>query len=58
MVIIFRYKGGLDVSKDQTGEHSVFTQFEGHEVMFHVSTLLPFTEDDRQQVIINSLVIV
>ena len=45
-----KYRGGLDVNKDMTGEKSVYTTFEGHEVMFHVSTMLPFTEDDRQQV--------
>lgn len=45
-----KYKGGLDVNKDQTGQYSVFTEFEEHEIMFHVSTLLPFTEDDKQQV--------
>ena len=50
-----RYRGGLDVNKDQTGEESVYTQFEEHEVMFHVSTMLPFTEDDRQQVRIGRL---
>ena len=33
-----------------TGTESVYTVFEGHEIMFHVSTLLPFTPDNRQQV--------
>ena len=50
-----RYKGGLDVNSDQTGLESVFTEFEGHEVMFHVSTLLPFHADDPQQVKKNQL---
>eukprot|EP00094_Tigriopus_californicus_P010862 TCALIF_10477-PA protein Name:"Similar to GARNL3 GTPase-activating Rap/Ran-GAP domain-like protein 3 (Gallus gallus)" AED:0.13 eAED:0.13 QI:0/0.55/0.5/0.9/1/1/10/449/994 len=45
-----KYKGGLDVNKDQTGQYSVFTEFEEHEIMFHVSTLLPYTEDDKQQI--------
>ncbi len=45
-----RYRGGLDVGKDQTGLWSVYTEFEEHEIMFHVSTLLPYDEDDRQQV--------
>ncbi len=45
-----KYRGGLDTDKDQTGEWSVYTEFEGHEVMFHVSTLLPFSEGDPQQV--------
>ena len=45
-----KYRGGLDVNRDMTGEESVYTTFEGHEIMVHVSTMLPFTEDDRQQV--------
>jgi hypothetical protein len=34
-----------------TGEYSYFTTFEEHDIMYHVSTLLPFSSDDRQQVI-------
>ena len=45
-----RYRGGLDVAGDQTGEHSVYTEYKGREIMFHVSTLLPFDEQDSQQV--------
>lgn len=33
-----------------TGKNSVYTLYEGHEIMFHVSTLLPFSRDNRQQV--------
>ncbi|XP_026479610.1 GTPase-activating Rap/Ran-GAP domain-like protein 3 [Ctenocephalides felis] len=44
------YRGGLDVKGDMTGRHSVYTVYEGHEIMFHVSTLLPFSKDNRQQV--------
>lgn len=33
-----------------TGKYSVYTLYEGHEIMFHVSTLLPFSRDNRQQV--------
>ena len=29
---------------------SYYTKFEGHEIMYHVSTLLPFSTDDIQQV--------
>ena len=32
-----------------TGATSVFTVFEGHEIMFHISTLLPFTTGNEQQ---------
>ena len=44
------FRGGLDVQKDQTGSHSVYTTFEEHEIMFHVSTMLPYSKEDRQQV--------
>ena len=46
----FTHRGGLDVEKDQTGTHSVYTAFEEHEIMFHVSTMLPYSSEDRQQV--------
>ncbi|XP_049279714.1 GTPase-activating Rap/Ran-GAP domain-like protein 3 isoform X2 [Anopheles funestus] len=45
-----RYRGGLDVKGDMTGKYSIYTLYEGHEIMFHVSTLLPFSRDNRQQV--------
>lgn len=51
-----RYRGGLDVIGDQTGEHSVYTEYKGREVMFHVSTLLPFDEQDPQHVCMTSLI--
>jgi len=35
---------------DMTGEYSVYTIYEGHEIMFHVSTMLPYSKDNRQQV--------
>uniref|UniRef100_A0A1A9VUM8 Rap-GAP domain-containing protein n=1 Tax=Glossina austeni TaxID=7395 RepID=A0A1A9VUM8_GLOAU len=35
---------------DMTGKYTVYTLYEGHEIMFHVSTLLPFSKDNRQQV--------
>ena len=34
----------------QTGVESVYTIFRDREIMFHVSTKLPFTEGDTQQV--------
>ncbi|XP_039960598.1 GTPase-activating Rap/Ran-GAP domain-like protein 3 isoform X1 [Bactrocera tryoni] len=45
-----RFRGGLDVKGDMTGKYSVYTLYEGHEIMFHVSTLLPYSHDNRQQV--------
>uniref|UniRef100_A0A3Q2EFH3 RAP1 GTPase activating protein 2b n=1 Tax=Cyprinodon variegatus TaxID=28743 RepID=A0A3Q2EFH3_CYPVA len=43
------FRGGLDVSHGQTGSQSVYTVHRGQEIMFHVSTKLPFTEGDPQQ---------
>uniref|UniRef100_A0A8C5EMT4 Rap-GAP domain-containing protein n=1 Tax=Gouania willdenowi TaxID=441366 RepID=A0A8C5EMT4_GOUWI len=43
------FRGGLDVSHGQTGSESVYTTFRQREIMFHVSTKLPFTEGDVQQ---------
>uniref|UniRef100_A0A2K5IC42 Rap-GAP domain-containing protein n=1 Tax=Colobus angolensis palliatus TaxID=336983 RepID=A0A2K5IC42_COLAP len=44
------FRGGLDVTHGQTGAESVYTTFRDREIMFHVSTKLPFTEGDAQQV--------
>lgn len=44
------FRGGLDVTHGQTGLESVYTIFRDREIMFHVSTKLPFTEGDAQQV--------
>ena len=52
-----RYRGGLDVVSDQTGENSVYTRYKGREIMFHVSTLLPFDESDPQHVCIRLYVL-
>lgn len=43
------YRAGLDVALDQTGKHSVYTKWQGYEIMFHVSAMLPFVEGDHQQ---------
>uniref|UniRef100_A0A183CD73 Rap-GAP domain-containing protein n=1 Tax=Globodera pallida TaxID=36090 RepID=A0A183CD73_GLOPA len=43
------YRGGLDIVHGQTGIESVYTQFRQKEIMFHVSTLLPYTIGDAQQ---------
>lgn len=34
----------------QTGTESVYCNFRSKEIMFHVSTKLPYTEGDAQQV--------
>uniref|UniRef100_A0AAQ6AI49 Rap-GAP domain-containing protein n=1 Tax=Amphiprion ocellaris TaxID=80972 RepID=A0AAQ6AI49_AMPOC len=43
------FRGGLDVSHGQTGSQSIYTVHRQQEIMFHVSTKLPFTEGDAQQ---------
>ena len=35
---------------DTTGEYSIYTSYANSEMMFHVSTLLPFTPVNKQQV--------
>ncbi|XP_025769696.1 GTPase-activating Rap/Ran-GAP domain-like protein 3 [Puma concolor] len=44
------YRGGLDTKNDTTGIHSVYTVYQGHEIMFHVSTMLPYSKENKQQV--------
>lgn len=35
---------------DSTGKESLYTKLDDYEIMFHVSTLLPFTPNNKQQV--------
>lgn len=35
---------------DSTGMHSLYTVYQDHEIMFHVSTMLPYTPNNQQQV--------
>ncbi|MFT7815511.1 GTPase-activating Rap/Ran-GAP domain-like protein 3 isoform X4 [Arapaima gigas] len=44
------YRGGLDTKNDTTGINSIYTVYQGHELMFHVSTMLPYSKDNKQQV--------
>lgn len=46
-----KFLGGLDADRNFTGEESVFTEYKNLEMMFHVSTLMPYTAHDPQQVI-------
>eukprot|EP00732_Lithocolla_globosa_P005487 Lithocolla_globosa_v1_NODE_5701_length_1199_cov_185.523601.p1 type:complete len:357 gc:universal NODE_5701_length_1199_cov_185.523601:68-1138(+) len=43
------YRAGLDVVGNLTGTHSIYTKWQGYEIMLHVSTLLPFNEHENQQ---------
>eukprot|EP01090_Pellita_catalonica_P021286 TRINITY_DN7929_c0_g2_i2.p1 TRINITY_DN7929_c0_g2~~TRINITY_DN7929_c0_g2_i2.p1 ORF type:complete len:281 (-),score=46.76 TRINITY_DN7929_c0_g2_i2:43-849(-) len=43
------YRGGLDVHTNTTGTHSIYTTLDNSEIMFHVSTFLPYSSKDPQQ---------
>ncbi|XP_039452498.1 signal-induced proliferation-associated 1-like protein 2 isoform X1 [Culex pipiens pallens] len=45
------YKAGLDNKTDSTGTHSLYANYQDCEIMFHVSTMLPFTPNNRQQLL-------
>ena len=51
-----KYAGGLDTEGFSTGTHSVYRPYfslgSKYEIMFHISTMLPFYEDDLQHVCI------
>jgi hypothetical protein len=46
-----KFRGGLDVRNRTTGVYSIYREFHGNPIMFHVSTLLPFNPKDNQQVL-------
>ncbi|KAG5878415.1 hypothetical protein JTB14_002499 [Gonioctena quinquepunctata] len=46
-----KYRAGLDNKTDSTGLYSVYAQYQDCEIMFHVSTMLPFTPNNRQQLL-------
>ena len=43
------FRGGLDNVHGQTGDYSIYENYQNKEIMFHVSTLLPFSKSDSQQ---------
>uniref|UniRef100_A0A1I8M4M8 Rap-GAP domain-containing protein n=1 Tax=Musca domestica TaxID=7370 RepID=A0A1I8M4M8_MUSDO len=43
------YRGGLDIQNGHTGDTAIYEVFKEREVIFHVSTMLPHTEGDPQQ---------
>jgi hypothetical protein len=45
------FRGGLDTTSQQTGDESVYTQWRGHRIMYHVSTLLPNIGKSSEQLI-------
>jgi len=46
-----KYRAGLDNKTDTTGLYSVYTTFNDLEIMFHVSTLLPYSPNNKQQLL-------
>jgi hypothetical protein len=44
-----RFRAGLNVENDQTGEFSVYTEYQEFCFMAHVSVLLPFNANDEQK---------
>ena len=42
------YRGGLDTRHGHTGTFALYEKYHGNEIMFHVSTLLPYVESDDQ----------
>lgn len=46
-----KYAAQLDTKTDSTGTQSLYTAYQDYEVMFHVSTMLPYTPNNRQQLL-------
>ncbi|XP_054920980.1 signal-induced proliferation-associated protein 1-like [Dermacentor andersoni] len=44
------YRAGLNNKSDTTGFYSVYSTYEDCEIMFHVSTMLPYTPSNKQQI--------
>ncbi|KAK3092263.1 hypothetical protein FSP39_000466 [Pinctada imbricata] len=46
-----KYRAQLDNKTDSTGTFSVYTTYNNSEIMFHVSTMLPYTPNNPQQLL-------
>nr|XP_033807111.1 signal-induced proliferation-associated 1-like protein 1 isoform X2 [Geotrypetes seraphini] len=46
-----KYRAQLDTKTDSTGTHSLYTTYKDYEIMFHVSTMLPYTPNNKQQLL-------
>ncbi|XP_021151817.2 signal-induced proliferation-associated 1-like protein 2 isoform X2 [Columba livia] len=46
-----KYRAQLDNKTDSTGTHSLYTTYKDYELMFHVSTMLPYMPSNRQQLL-------
>nr|KAF6439017.1 signal-induced proliferation-associated 1 [Molossus molossus] len=45
------YRAQLDTKTDSTGMYSLYTVYQDYEIMFHVSTMLPYTPNNQQQLL-------
>ncbi|XP_067877913.1 signal-induced proliferation-associated 1-like protein 2 isoform X2 [Heterodontus francisci] len=46
-----KYRAQLDIKTDSTGTYSLYTTYQEYEIMFHVSTMLPYTANNSQQLL-------
>lgn len=46
-----KYAAQLDTKTDSTGTHSLYTTYQSYEIMFHVSTMLPYMPNNPQQLL-------
>ncbi|KAK1154872.1 signal-induced proliferation-associated 1-like protein 2 isoform X1 [Acipenser oxyrinchus oxyrinchus] len=46
-----KYRAQLDTKTDSTGLYSLYTRYQDYEIMFHVSTMLPYTANNNQQLL-------
>ncbi|KAM4692839.1 signal-induced proliferation-associated 1-like protein 2 isoform 2-T2 [Discoglossus pictus] len=46
-----KYRAQLDNKTDSTGTHSLYTTYKDYELMFHVSSMLPYMPSNRQQLL-------
>uniref|UniRef100_A0A8C5A5D1 Signal-induced proliferation-associated 1 like 3 n=1 Tax=Gadus morhua TaxID=8049 RepID=A0A8C5A5D1_GADMO len=46
-----KYAAQLDTKTDSTGTHSLYTEYQDYEIMFHVSTMLPYMPNNPQQLL-------
>uniref|UniRef100_A0A8C2WP69 Signal-induced proliferation-associated 1 like 1 n=1 Tax=Cyclopterus lumpus TaxID=8103 RepID=A0A8C2WP69_CYCLU len=46
-----KYRAQLDAKTDSTGTHSMYTTYKDYEIMFHVSSMLPYTPNNKQQLL-------
>eukprot|EP01104_Vermistella_antarctica_P013353 TRINITY_DN4020_c0_g1_i1.p1 TRINITY_DN4020_c0_g1~~TRINITY_DN4020_c0_g1_i1.p1 ORF type:complete len:504 (-),score=93.15 TRINITY_DN4020_c0_g1_i1:105-1616(-) len=46
-----KFSGGLDTKSNSSGPQAIYTEWQGFEIMYHVSTLLPHSTTDKQQLL-------